>query len=187
MKTNTLDTSKNNAFIVLFFFVVLLIFIPLVLFLFTKNTSKKELQAHISQTAVPSVQPSYLPSPSQIQPSITQNPQQQLLNKVSQRPSLSSTDAVIKNKILSSIPLSEIVFQTPDVTVEYIQSFDLFQGEINTPNVNAAKIEVITWFINQGMTQQGVCNLPLSFYLNFTVKSQLPDDGNSFNPLPLGC
>lgn len=187
MNNETTATKNNNGIIFLFFFVVLLIFIPTVLFLFTKSSNTNNQSTQIVQKTVITQTPTNVLSPNKFQPTITQNPQQQLLNKVSERTNLSSTDATIKSKILSDVPISEIVFQTPDVTVEYIQSFDLFQGEINTPNVNAAKIEVITWFLNQGMSQQGVCNLPLSFYLNFTVKSQLPDDGNNFNPLPLGC
>jgi len=187
MNTSTTDTKNNNGIIFLFFFVVLLIFIPIVLFLFTKSSTPNKQVTQNAQKTVITQNPVAVSSPNPIQPTISQNPQQQLLNKVSQRSNLSSSDATIKSKILSDVPISEIVFQTPDVTVEYIQSFDLFQGEINTPNVNAAKIEVITWFLNQGMSQQGICNLPLSFYLNFTVKSQLPDDGNNFNPLPLGC
>jgi hypothetical protein len=136
------------------------------------------------------MQPTYIPTSLPSESIVSNAPQQRLLDKVNNRQELSESDITVKNKILSSLPTGETsgtIYQTQDVTVQYIQSFNLFQAEITTTNISSAKTAATNWFINQGMSRQGLCDLPLSFYLNFSVKNQLPDNGASFNPLPEGC
>ena len=54
-------------------------------------------------------------------------------------------------------------------------------------DVELAKRAGTDWFIKQGMSQQGICDLPLQFYLNFDIQLQKPGLKSTFNPLPTGC
>ena len=176
MKTKVLKTKRNYKALI-FTAIILLILIPLTLILFIpKNKQNHHTEISITPTPLITIQPTSLPISQPSQPKDTSAPQQRLLEKVNNRQSLSTSDMTVKNKIISSLPSGEtsgIVYQTPDVTIQYIQSLNIFQAEITTTNVSSAKEEATSWFLNQGMSKQGLCNLPLSFYLNFSVKNQL--------------
>jgi hypothetical protein len=117
------------------------------------------------------------------------DPQKKLLDYVQNRKPLSTDDEQVKFEILSTLGGSQstILYQTPNVKVNYIRSADMFQAEILTTNIAIAKMEAGSWFENMGLSKEGICNLPLSFYLNYEIKMQLGEDAASFNPLPNGC
>jgi hypothetical protein len=119
-----------------------------------------------------------------------QSPQNQAYEKIEHRIPLSKDDFYAKDKILQTLPPNEesgTVYQSKNVTIEYIGSADTFQAEILTTDIASAKSEAATWFSSQGMSQEGICDAPLSFYLNYQIKSQLGEEASSFNPLPDGC
>lgn len=116
--------------------------------------------------------------------------QNALLDKKINRRQLSPTDRQLKREILALLPegqIAGIVHESNTVRIEYIESLDLFKVEILTINVAQAKDEGDVWFKAQGMSQQGICDLPLGYYLNWEVANQLRDTNFVFNPLPKGC
>ncbi len=112
------------------------------------------------------------------------------LEKVENRQPLSATDAKVKAKLLALLPDGQkagIIHQSPNIRVEYILSLDQFNVEIVNTNIANAKKEGNAWFLEQGLSQKGLCDLPLRFYLNNAVFEQMPDIQDTFNPLPDGC
>src|ERR1035437_8758332 len=88
----------------------------------------------------------------------------------------------IINSLLSG--KSGILYQSYTVEIDYVKSADAFQGMIKTTNIDLAKKEAVAWFIDHGFDQNGVCKLPLMFYLNDDVLIQLQDKNLIFNTLP---
>jgi hypothetical protein len=117
------------------------------------------------------------------------DPQKKLLDYIQNRRQLSPSDKSVKQSILVALngKPSGTIHQNENFIIEYIHSADLFQAEILTTNVEDAKDEVVVWFTNNGLSAEGVCNLPISFYLNFEIKNQFPESEEMFNPLPRGC
>jgi hypothetical protein len=111
-------------------------------------------------------------------------------NKIEHRIPLSQDDFYAKDRILQLLPQNEdsgTVYQSQNVVVEYIASSDTFQAEILTNDITSAKSEAATWFNSQGMSQQGICEAPLTFYLNNNIESGLGEQAKSFSTLPDGC
>lgn len=142
----------------------------------------------------PSLAPHPLPTPTPL-PTIKEgnvqydlNAQHKLLQIAKNPPTLSSSDLEAKKKIIALVPSgSEVVYQSTDFTIYYVNGADLFQGEILTTNITKAKREVVAWFKTQGMSQQGICGLPITFYLNYDVSQKLQYSNIVFSPLPEGC
>lgn len=118
------------------------------------------------------------------------NPYTRLLNTLENRPGLNQKDQQAKEQILSFWSPENYpgnIYNTDLYSIDYLKSADYFQVEIRTSNINQAKSEAYNWFIRQGMSQQGICNLPVQFYLNSEVKSYLQRPSIDINPLPEGC
>lgn len=113
-----------------------------------------------------------------------------LLAREEQRIPLAQSDSLAKEHILQLIPAGKnygIVRSSQTSTIEYVQSLDLFEIEILTINVQQAKNDAENWFKQQGMSQEGICNLPLDYYLNWDVANILKQSNFVFSPLPDGC
>jgi len=131
------------------------------------------------------------PIPTQPIPQIIYNSPDgaKLANKIIHRVTLSTPDSAAKTTTLTTIlkgDNSGVIYKNSDVSVEYVKSMDLFMADILTPNINEAKLETVTWFENQGFSQQAVCNLPIMFYLDSSVSYQLQKTVQ-FSPLANGC
>jgi hypothetical protein len=114
--------------------------------------------------------------------------QHRLIQTLKSRPPLSPSDLAAKKKIAALEPAgSEIIYQSPDFTIYYVSSADFFQAEILTTDVTKAKQKAVNWFKSEGMSQQGICDLPIGFYLNYSISQQLQNSNVVFNPLPEGC
>ena len=130
-----------------------------------------------------------------VSPSVTPLPYNaaagsRLAQKLLNRKALSQQDTAVKDTTLNTILHgynSGVVYKTPDVQIEYMQSLDIFMAEILTPNIANAKTEANAWFINQGFSQQAICNLPVMFYLSPEVNQQLQGTSVVFSPLPDNC
>jgi len=118
------------------------------------------------------------------------NAASQLVTREEQRIPLSQSDEQAKARALTFLPVGQNygdVYVSQNIDIYYVQSLDLFEVEIHTIDVAFAKSEAESWFKQQGMSQQGICNLPLGFYLGSEPASILQQDGYIFNPLPDGC
>lgn len=78
---------------------------------------------------------------------------------------LSSTDADIRNAFISQADNStHIIHQTSLYTFLYAPGADLFQVEINSEHVTQTEEDAVSWLLGEGLTQQGICNLPVIFF-----------------------
>jgi hypothetical protein len=114
--------------------------------------------------------------------------QGKIIEKLLRPPILTNNDALIRNSLL--VPLNGSagdIYTTPDVTVSYLPAIKEFQGEIKTASIDLAKKEAIDWLRTQGMSQQGICNLPLEFFLNNDVINNPKLQNITFDSLPPGC
>ncbi|MBA3723976.1 MAG: hypothetical protein H0W89_03740 [Candidatus Levybacteria bacterium] len=121
---------------------------------------------------------------------IETDPQKKLLDYIQNRKPLSKTDSEAKTSILSMLPNgspSGIVHKDTAFMVEYIKSADMFQVEILAGAVDGTKSEAIAWFKKQGMSEVGICSLPVSFYLNYQIANEFKKQNIPFNPLPPSC
>ncbi len=117
-------------------------------------------------------------------------PEKKLMDTLEHRPQLSDEDILAKRKILSLLPKGErsgILYQSTNVIIDYTQPLDIFQVEILITNIDQAKTEGSTWFTTQGMSQKGLCDLPVQFYINKNVAEKLRGLHISFSPLAPGC
>lgn len=113
-----------------------------------------------------------------------------LAEKIINRPSLTPQDTNAKSTTLTTIlkgDNSGIVYKTSNISIEYVKSVDLFMAEILTTNIVLAKQEAATWFQNQGFSKQAVCDMPVMFYLDQNVASELSGKDIHFSPLAIGC
>jgi|GEM_PF-1279829 len=118
------------------------------------------------------------------------DPQKRLIDRISNRRPLNQQDQQAKSAILATLPnnaQSGTVYEGQNFIIEYIQAPDLFKVEIGSMDITTVKRQAVAWFLNKGFTQQGICDLPLSFYLNFDMSNQLRNQQTQFDPLPDGC
>ena len=101
---------------------------------------------------------------------------------------LDQSDAQIRNRLISTLEgQSGFLQQASDYNIKYIKTRNIFMIEILSTNSDQAKVAALDWFKSQGLSTQGTCNLPVSIYLNSTVKEQLKSQNQTFNPIPEGC
>lgn len=158
------------------------------------RTPPEKLPIHTIQEQ----QPQTNGAPISVYPSTDQNlpvqytiqGQDKIIQKVEKHPKLSQNDALAKERLLQLLPAGEtggIIYTSPDFQIEYIKAFDLFQVQILTINLQQAKNEANIWFRNEGVSQQGICDFPVDFYLSADVAKQLSSLHMVFSPLPNSC
>lgn len=124
--------------------------------------------------------PTYLPYNSQ--------QTKKMINLFTTRTPLQASDQNARTQLLNSIGnTSNTVYQTSDFRIDYLQAPNSFQVEIDTANITQAKQEVVAWLKTKGFSQNGICNLPISFYVRFDISQQLRSQNISFDPLAPGC
>jgi hypothetical protein len=156
--------------------VVLALILVIIIFVLTSLTFNSEISKQ-------SQQETSILSPT---PFVSKN----LLNYVEKSIVLSKNDNTAKTKLLSLLPSGDvpgIIYQSSDFSVEYISSAKMFLVEIKTINIQSAKAEAEDWFLSQGVSQQGICDYPVDFYLSNDVSTQLNNQRLIFSPLPNGC
>ncbi len=114
------------------------------------------------------------------------DPEKRLLDYIQNRRPLSDSDKQAKNTIIQRVDQSGIAFRSDTISIEYIKSADMFQVEILSTKTDVAKEEAVNWFRQNGMSKDGLCNLPISFYLNYEVANTNSQE-DTFNPLAPGC
>ena len=179
--------KKENYFILSLAGVLLLIIFTLVFFIFrpssTPNNNVVPTPIYASPTPIDTLQQ---PPPVDYDTEATDR----LIDKVENRPPLSSSDQQAKQNILSLLPndqASGYIYTSPNVAIEYAASPDTFLAEIYIENITRAKTEAVNWLKNRGLSEKGVCDLPISFFLNWEVANKLRGTNINFSPLPDGC
>ncbi len=111
-----------------------------------------------------------------------------MLDRLKNRTPLSTQDETTKQRIIRNINNKPSVLRTaPTFRVEYISSPDIFMVEIRTIDIGKGKLDAKSWLLSQGFTEQGACELPVVYYLNSDVASQLRNLDIIFSPLASGC
>lgn len=113
-----------------------------------------------------------------------------LLERVNNRNILNENDKVAKAKVLALFPAgvqAGVLYETNTIIIDYTHAIDLFMVEILTPDIEKAKAEATLWFMTQGVSQEGLCNLPVMFYINVGVVQSLQNVNINFSPVAPGC
>jgi len=104
------------------------------------------------------------------------------------RKTLSTNDEQVKAMLIRETSTdSSVVSTTPDYVVEYVTGIDFFHVQITTIEIEKARREAMNWFISQGMSKEGMCAIPIVFYLSPDVATQITGTNVTFNALPDGC
>ena len=151
--------------------------------LFTK-TSTKLIPTVLQSTPVPTVYSKIVISPTSVPAS------QKMLDLIQNRRPLSSADAQVKQSLLSMLPSgkeSGVLYETTSFIIEYIHAADLFQVEILSDDIKNSKSQAVQWFEQKGMSHDGVCHLPVTFYLEYQLSNKFRQEEKTFDPLPEGC
>lgn len=174
--------SRQKYLYLAFGAVILIIYaIVVAIFFFGQNT--------------PSPSPNIAPSPTsptnqQTRPRVTYDTTavKKLEALLDQREKLSPSDQAIRKQIIQSAGnKTTVLSQTKTYILRYIQPVDLFQAEINTIDIAQAKKDVDLYFTAKGISKNGLCYLPLTFYLSKQTSQQLTGKNISFSPIPDGC
>lgn len=193
MKSFTIPKGQRQYYFVIFLGILLVIIVMMIVIISFQQGNQPPSTVQTITPSPKETQP--LTQPTSIpfsKPPVTYNREAsiKILAKEEQRIDLSPSDAQAKEHILQLLPSGQdygTVYSSNTIIIDYTQSLDLFKVEILTVDVASAKTEAENWFKNQGMSQEGICNLPLSFYLNWDTANILKNTKFVFNPLPDGC
>lgn len=109
------------------------------------------------------------------------------LIKLTSRTPLSPSDTSTKQKLIDIASAnSGLIDKTKLYSIEYIRAIDDIEVEILTTDIDQAKTQAVDYLKTQGLSDQGMCNLPVRFYLNYVVTKEI-SPSVVFNPLPPGC
>lgn len=109
------------------------------------------------------------------------------LLKLTTRIPLSQDDLDIKNKLVErSNSNNGLIFLDTNYSIEYVSAIDDIEIEILTTDVEKAKAEALNYLKKQGLSDKGICNLPVRFYPGYIIRKKLPSSF-VFNPLPPDC
>lgn len=156
-------------------------------------------QAKPSETPRPSINQINMPTisprasstllPSSMPGSIyEQNQLDKDFNRIVNPKELSTTDIQIRNNLIRSLQdKSGILHQDSGYKIEYVKSPDTFMVEILVSDAEIAKTDAIAWFQEKGLSDNGICNLPVEFFLSFDVIQIYRESNQKFNPVPKIC
>lgn len=101
---------------------------------------------------------------------------------------LIQSDLEIRNSLINQLNnQSGILVKTGEYQIEYVKAPDSFMVELNSIDPASAKLVATDWFKQQGLSVQGICNMPVVFYLSDQARNYLIQTGQKFNPIPEGC
>ncbi|HWY78941.1 MAG TPA: hypothetical protein VNW29_01145 [Candidatus Sulfotelmatobacter sp.] len=161
--------------------ICIIIVLSFILLLFSKPSQIKQknaIQTH-NKPSISTIQPNDNPP---VEYNVEQT--KKMLDLVDHRRPLSSMDKQTRDKL---VKLKNPLIDTTNFGIEYVSEPDEFMVEIRTINIKTAKDETIAWFQKKGLSQEGICHLPIVFYLNSDTAQNLRGIPLKFDPLPLGC
>lgn len=159
----------------------LIVFLAIIVFFFVVNTSQKKVVENIPPTPTPI---------SQSKPLVPYKPGSfdRMVQLETNRQQLSATDmAIRKNLIAQADSNTGKIYAAPSFSIKYVEPFDIFQAGLLTTDLDSGRRDAINWLKSQGLSDQGICNLPFSFYLPYQTAIQFQGKNVTLNPLPDGC
>ncbi len=170
MKTNLMLKKKNLIIILI---VVVVVVLLIVAFALKKSSDDKKTQVKppVTKTAEPPI-------------TYEETSRQKLNDILANRKPLSVSDQAIKKTLIAG---TNPIYKTEDISISYYPVPDTFQVEIITVSIESAKDAAVTWFKSKKLSQNGICNLPIVFYMNTQTSESLRGLGVKLNPLAPGC
>ncbi|HUQ85567.1 MAG TPA: hypothetical protein VM077_04540 [Candidatus Limnocylindrales bacterium] len=185
--------KKERVIIVIFAIILIIITVAVIFFALSPREKTEEIA---TPTPIPesatSIEPTPLPIEAKTNPPIQydQDSARKMLDKLNNKTTLSQNDTEAREKLLSLLPagqVSGVLYRSPTIIIDYTNAADQFQAEIITVDIAQAKADATAWLKSQGLSQQGICDLPVVFYLSRNVLGQLRDKNYTFSPLAEGC
>jgi hypothetical protein len=110
------------------------------------------------------------------------------VDKIKNPQPLTQSDYAARKRLVDTLGgKSGILQKTATYRVEYFKSPDEFMVAIRDINIGNAKKDAIAWFTAQGISANGLCNLPVTFYLEPKVARQIQSLRMTFNLMPDYC
>lgn len=111
-----------------------------------------------------------------------------LVEKTKNHPKLPALAAQAKKGLASMAdPVTGVIISNTRFEISFIPTFDLIQVEIKASDFKNAKKEATGYLLGQGLTQQGLCDSPVMFYLGFDISQEVKKSGETFSSLAEGC
>ena len=180
-------TPKN---VLLFFFTLLVVvacIFVVVFFVFQKGRKVPQIQNNTIPTPTPFQQESLLKRRDKPLVRYLPGTGEKLVDLMDNKRDLSKNDAVSRNRLSQEANNEGVVFENEMYRVWYIKSFEMIQIEILSKDIQASKEAATKWLEEQGLSKEGICDIPVMFYLGSDAIDVLPTEGIDFNPLPDGC
>lgn len=111
----------------------------------------------------------------------------QAISILQNKPQLSAQDTAAKQKLAAAADTTEFVYGSPEFSVYYLKHDGTFQVEVNSLDVTRAKNDAASWFVSKGFTLDGLCKIPVIFYLGPAPLQIAQQKNMQFNPLPNNC
>ncbi len=182
--------NKQRYLIIIFSLILIFVIVGIVTVIFISKPPEASLSPIPSPTLAISPLPTGPAKPGAPPVSYKSDATDRLIEKVRNHPELSASDSSAKQKILALLPSgksSGYVYESVTVKIQYLSSPDTFLAEILTKDILKAKTDAVDWLKSQGLSQKGICDLPVSFYINYHIANDLRDSNVIFSPLPEGC
>lgn len=121
--------------------------------------------------------------------SVNKNSTQKLLEVMKNRPTPSvNADKTIRERLIDqAVANNGVVEETGIIKIEYLDSPNTFEVLLKQYPLAPGKNAAYSFFRSEGMTDDGICKLPLSFYLTSDVSQRLKEAGEEFSPYPEFC
>lgn len=90
----------------------------------------------------------------------------QFIESVQSRSRLSEQDRSIRNELISQGDGADKrdLYSTSAFTLRYVPSADVFHVEILEGNIEAVRSSALAYLRSLGLSDEGICNLPVVFY-----------------------
>ena len=119
---------------------------------------------------------------------VTNSSAKKALEIAIEKPALQQKDLSIKNSMVGKLTESvSVIYHTDLVQIKYVKGPNDFEAKIISTDVKKAKDQTIQYFRGLGLSNDGICKLPLVFYPSLEVKAQLASEGKIFSLLPDFC
>jgi hypothetical protein len=170
--------DRKDYAIAILSIIIIVVFLIITIFITLKETAVNEERGTRQQQ--PTGQP-------QTRPNVNYAPNSlgKAFIKLTSRTPLSPSDLSAKTSIINRSS-NGLINQTEQYRIEYISAFDDIEVEILTTDIDNAKLQAEAYLKNSGLSQNGLCNLPVLFTLEYSIREKL-SPGTVFNPLAAGC
>lgn len=166
---------------------IIAVIVLLILIIFMVGLLQLQRASEPSPTPLPSAGVTQ-PSPNPSIPAYNPSGLEKDFQRISSKRELVATDREIRDQLIQALGnKSGVLDETEQYRIEYVKSPDSFMVEILDKSTEDAKLRAIEWLKSKGISDQGICNLPVVFYLSFEIEKQLRGMGQSFDPTIAFC